>query len=69
MLSALDIKIGLLRRGVSQASLARKLDCSDGAVSRVILRKSTSCRVQKEISRALGRPFAEVWGGAEEKGA
>ena len=48
-----EIKIALMKEGVSMRSLARKLGVSANAVSLVVNRRMVSRRIMDEISRAV----------------
>jgi lambda repressor-like predicted transcriptional regulator len=48
-----EIKIALMKEGVSMRSLARKLGVSANAISLVVNRRMVSRRIMDEISRAI----------------
>lgn len=71
MLSSLDIKIELLKRGITGGQIAKRIGVSRAFVSMVINRrhKGMSRRVRTEIARTIGRTYTEVWGKHERKAA
>ncbi len=62
MMTVLDRKIELMRRGLTVAILATRAGCSRQLVRAVLTEKETSRRVRVVIARALRRPVAEVFG-------
>jgi lambda repressor-like predicted transcriptional regulator len=56
-----EIKILMMRKGVTQASIAKQLHIKPVTVCLVIKRVATSRRVQMAIARALGMSFEELW--------
>ena len=48
-----EIKIALMKEGVSMRSLARRLGVSANAISLVVNRRMVSRRIMDEISRAI----------------
>jgi lambda repressor-like predicted transcriptional regulator len=48
-----EIKIALMKEGVSMRSIARKLGVSANAISLVVNRRMVSRRIMDEISRAI----------------
>lgn len=60
-MSKTEIKILLLRAGVSQAHFARQLGVSKAAIHNVIAGRSTSNRIKRAISKKLGIPVVDLW--------
>lgn len=56
-----DIKALLGKQGIRQIQIAEALKVSPTMVTAVIFRKSKSRRVATAISRAVGKPKAELW--------
>jgi lambda repressor-like predicted transcriptional regulator len=56
-----EIKIALMKEGVSMRSLARKLGVSVNAISLVVNRRMVSRRIMDEISRAIKLDRAAVF--------
>lgn len=56
-----EIKAELVRAGIKQNELARKLRVSDTMISLVVAGKKQSARIQNEIARRLGVPANELW--------
>lgn len=57
----LEIKIELLRAGVSQSDIARQRKVNPTTVHRVIEGNSVSDPIQKAIAKAIGKPVEEVF--------
>jgi len=56
-----EIKIEMIRTGSSQAKVARKCGVTAAHVHRVILGKSTSDRVQREIAKSIRMDVVKVF--------
>lgn len=56
-----EIKVALLKKGVSMRSIARKLGVSANSVSLVVNRRMVSGRIIKEIAHTLGRDESAVF--------
>ena len=56
-----NIKVLLLRHGVTQAAIARTLKVSEAAVSRVISGKQRSRRIERAIARRIGKKRTDLW--------
>lgn len=61
-LAPLDRKAELVRRGISMSEIARRLDVTAQHVSMVIAGKRRSPRIEEEVSKAIGKPPAQVFG-------
>jgi transcriptional regulator with XRE-family HTH domain len=59
--SKTDIKISLLRAGVTQADIARRLNLSVSHVSCVIGGRRRSARIERAVAQAIGHPVDEVF--------
>ena len=60
MLTTLDIKAELTRRGYTAARLARELGCHRSTVTRVINGVYPYPRILVELARIIGVPVAEL---------
>lgn len=60
-MTATEIKIALLRAGVSQSDIARECDRTPAAVHNVIYGYNGSATLQAAIARHVGRPVQEVF--------
>ena len=60
--SYLKIRHGLMKRGLSMAGIARKLQCGRAAVTLVAQGKRNSRRIQNALARAVGIKRKELWG-------
>ena len=72
MLTPLDIKIELLRRGITGGDIGRKLNITRAAVSKTINRsekKFKGYRIRRIIAELINRPYKEVWGEDNKKAA
>lgn len=67
MLRPIDIKIRLLRKGISVREIARRVGVTNPAISYTIHRKVKSRRLRQAIAQAIGLPYEKVWG--EDKAA
>lgn len=56
----IEIKISLMRAGISQTEIARRCGVSVTQVKRVIF-GSMSCHIREEIAKAIGMDVAEIW--------
>lgn len=70
-LTALEIKIEILRRGDTIAGLARKWGCWDNDIHRVIQRTPGRAlpKVRKKLARYLGVPINEIGREATKNGS
>ncbi len=57
----IEIKILLMRKGISQRDVSRKLGVSDEAISRTIWGKLKSARLRAGIAKALGKEVTDLW--------
>lgn len=60
-MTPVDIKVELLRKGVTIASIAKELEVEAPHVSQVLHGKRRSPRVEQAIAKAIGRPVAKVF--------
>ena len=60
-MSPQEIKIALLRKGITQSAIARSEGVSSQMVHRVIEGKNVSHRIRKAVARAIGRDPKEIW--------
>ena len=56
-----EIRIGLMRAGVSQSEIARRCNVSFSMVCRVIDGDSVSHNVRQEIANASNRDIRTIW--------
>lgn len=56
-----EIRVELLRKGITQAELARELGVSSSLVTRVIDGTSVSHRVRERIARAIQIDVRRIW--------
>lgn len=56
-----EIRIALLRGGISQAAIAKKLDVHPSAVCRIIDGTLVSDRVRRAIAAAIGIDVKRIW--------
>jgi DNA-binding Lrp family transcriptional regulator len=56
-MNSIDIRADIARAGTSQAAIARFLGISPEAVSRVVLKRARSLRVETEIEKVVGYPL------------
>ncbi|MFZ2446342.1 MAG: helix-turn-helix domain-containing protein [Syntrophobacteraceae bacterium] len=59
-----EIKVALMKRGVSMRSIAKKLGVSANSVSLVVNRRMVSRRIMEEIAGAITTDMAEVFPGS-----
>jgi len=59
------IQLGLRHTGRSMAQIARDLRLSRSMVCHVAKGRRTSKRVQRALARAVGEPYANLWGKAK----
>jgi len=59
-LSPTDIKVKLLRKGIKQAEIAERADCSQSSVSQVINQKMKSRAIARVLAQVLGVSIEEV---------
>lgn len=60
-MNAFEIKVALMREGISMRSIARSLGVSANAVSLVVNRRLASPRIRNAVARAIGREPADVF--------
>ncbi len=60
-MSPFEIRIALLREGVSMRSISRKLGVSPNSVSMVVNRRMVSRRIMSEIALAIGLDLPAVF--------
>lgn len=60
-MSPVEIKVALIRSGVSQVQIAKSLGINPSAVSRVIDGSSVSHRVRKAVAEATGIDLKQIW--------
>ena len=56
-----EVKIAMIRAGVTQASICSALHVHPSTVSLVVSRKKTSRRIQAAIALAVGIPVAKLF--------
>ena len=60
-MNSTEIKILMIRAGVKQISIAKKLGVSDAYVNQTIKGIRNSARIKRAIARALKQPMEELW--------
>jgi transcriptional regulator with XRE-family HTH domain len=60
----LEVKIQMLKKGVTQTDIARQLGIDNSTVSCVINNGRQSRRVKEAIAKAVDVPFDKLWGKA-----
>jgi hypothetical protein len=60
-MTPVEIKVELLRKGVTLASIAQDLELTAGHVSQVVWGKRRSADVEKAVAEAIGRPVSKVF--------
>ena len=60
-MTPLEIKIALMKAGITQAEIARKRKVSPALVCLVIKSKLISTQVMQEIAKAINKDVAEIW--------
>jgi len=58
---AIQIKIALIRKGISQADIAKAAGVSRQMVGLVLKRKAVSAYVMRAIAKALGKTVDQVF--------
>jgi transcriptional regulator with XRE-family HTH domain len=56
-----EIKANLILKGITQASIAKKLGVTESLVSMVIHGKVKNSEVRKAIAKAIGKPVREIF--------
>jgi lambda repressor-like predicted transcriptional regulator len=59
--SSTEIKVLLLKKGITQAQIARQERVSIGAVNHVVLGRRKNPRLRKAIARACGVQVEDLW--------
>lgn len=63
-MTPLDRKAELVRRGVRQVDIARKVKKSAPYVNDVLMGNRRSAEIEREIANAIGKPVEKVFGTA-----
>lgn len=61
MMEPTEIKILLLRKQITQAEIARRLDIKPSTVCNVIKGTATSARVKRAIAKVLELKIEDLW--------
>ncbi|MCK9420259.1 MAG: helix-turn-helix domain-containing protein [Nitrospirae bacterium] len=61
MLRPVDIKIRLLKKGISQAKIARSQDVVRSYVTHVIAGRNKNQRLRQAIADAIGMVVSDIW--------
>jgi DNA-binding NarL/FixJ family response regulator len=56
-----EIRIELLRRGITMSDIARQLGCSRQNVQHTIRGRQRSLRVRQAVAAAIGKQTQDVW--------
>jgi lambda repressor-like predicted transcriptional regulator len=59
--NGLKIRSELVKRDISNASIAQKLNVSRQSVTQIIYGQAKSSRIRQAIAQAIGRPVHEIW--------
>lgn len=68
MLTPVDIKIELLRKGLTSAELAQRAGVDRSAIHHIIYRHQTSRRLRRLIAEGIGLTYEAVWSEPESAG-
>ena len=60
-MESVEIKVELLRRGITQVEIAAELGVAQGTVSRVISKKDVSDRIMRVVAEKIGKQPEEVF--------
>ena len=60
-MSPVEIKVALLRAGITQAQIARKTKVHPSHVSRLVEGTKTNDRVRRAIAAAVGIDIKRIW--------
>jgi transcriptional regulator with XRE-family HTH domain len=60
-MSPVEIKILLLRAGITQTSIAKKLGVTLGFVNQIVNGQRHTKRVRMAIARAVGKRIEDLW--------
>lgn len=60
-MTPVEIKVELLRKGVTLAAIARDLDVTGAHVSQVVSGKRRSPSVEQAVAKAIDRPVTKVF--------
>lgn len=60
-MTPVEIKVELLRKGVTLAAIAADLNLTAGHVSQVVWGKRRSAPVEEAVARAIGKPVGKVF--------
>jgi lambda repressor-like predicted transcriptional regulator len=61
ILTPQEIRAALLIKGITQASIAKKLGVTESLVSMVVHGKEKNSEIRKAIAKAVGKPIREIW--------
>lgn len=56
-----EIKARLILRGITMTEIARSLNVTHAAVSRVISGRDATPRIRQAVAQAIGVPVEEIW--------
>ena len=60
-MSPVEIKIAMMRKGVSQRELARKLGVTQPTIHHIIYKRAVSARIMPVIAEAIGQDVKYVF--------
>jgi transcriptional regulator with XRE-family HTH domain len=66
-MTPIDLRILLLKAGVSQASIAKKLGVTLGFVNQIVYGRRSTKRVRMAIARAVGKRAEDLWPDSNNK--
>ena len=61
MLNTIDIKIRLLKKGISQADIARQQGVVRSYVTHVMAGRRKNARIRQAIADAIGMKVHDIW--------
>jgi lambda repressor-like predicted transcriptional regulator len=61
MLSMIDIKIRLLKKGISQAEIARQQRVVRSYIGHVMAGRRKNQRIRRAIADAIGMKVSDIW--------
>lgn len=56
-----EVRSIMVRKGVLNREIAKKLGVSEAAVSMVVSKKRVSRRIQQAVADALNKKFSQLW--------
>lgn len=60
-MNPIEIKILMIRAGITQADIGRKLGLSRAFINQVVLGHRPTKQVKQAIAEAVGKPVEDLW--------